>query len=198
MALAMMSSKNRDLSSSSILRVAAPVFANKERSQNAGSSTKEKRKGSRRHTWRSWQQAGQRFAPSCEAMDGSAVVVHCTAGKDRTGVAVALLLKLCGVDDDLIVRDYAITETLMEYSDEHLTAMAATSRGAITFPMALAMMSSKPEAMTGFLRKLVDTYGSAAGYFSQCGVTAKELDATRAALVDVAPRPRPVWERALL
>lgn len=38
------------------------------------------------------------------------VVVHCHAGRDRTGVLVALLLRLAGVDDGRIADDYARTE----------------------------------------------------------------------------------------
>ena len=36
--------------------------------------------------------------------------MHCTAGKDRTGVLAALILSLCGVDDETIAREYALTE----------------------------------------------------------------------------------------
>ena len=39
-----------------------------------------------------------------------AVLVHCTAGKDRTGVAIALLLDAVGADRDAIVADYAASE----------------------------------------------------------------------------------------
>lgn len=39
-----------------------------------------------------------------------AFVVHCTAGKDRTGVFVALLLSMLGVEDDAIADDYALTD----------------------------------------------------------------------------------------
>ncbi|RMZ80559.1 hypothetical protein DV737_g2935, partial [Chaetothyriales sp. CBS 132003] len=38
------------------------------------------------------------------------VVFHCTAGKDRTGVLAAVILKLCGVPDHVIHWEYAITE----------------------------------------------------------------------------------------
>jgi protein-tyrosine phosphatase len=37
------------------------------------------------------------------------VLVHCAAGKDRTGIAVALLLAAAGVDEDDIAADYAAT-----------------------------------------------------------------------------------------
>ncbi|OJX64707.1 MAG: hypothetical protein BGO95_02945 [Micrococcales bacterium 73-13] len=38
------------------------------------------------------------------------IVVHCTAGKDRTGLVVALTLLAVGVDADRVVADYALTE----------------------------------------------------------------------------------------
>jgi hypothetical protein len=38
------------------------------------------------------------------------VIVHCTAGKDRTGVLCALVLSLCGVDDEVVAQEYSFTE----------------------------------------------------------------------------------------
>ncbi len=42
--------------------------------------------------------------------DAVPAVVHCAAGKDRTGVSIALLLRLLGVDDGTIIDDYVLTE----------------------------------------------------------------------------------------
>ncbi|KAI8091483.1 tyrosine phosphatase family-domain-containing protein [Gilbertella persicaria] len=39
----------------------------------------------------------------------SAMVIHCTAGKDRTGVFIMVLLGLCGVDDEIIAREYELS-----------------------------------------------------------------------------------------
>lgn len=41
-------------------------------------------------------------------------LVHCTAGKDRTGVLCALVLGLCGVGDEDIGDEYALTEKGLE------------------------------------------------------------------------------------
>jgi protein-tyrosine phosphatase len=45
------------------------------------------------------------IATSCAPM-----IVHCTAGKDRTGLIVALLLAFVGVPADAIAADYALSE----------------------------------------------------------------------------------------
>ena len=41
--------------------------------------------------------------------DCAPLVIHCTAGKDRTGFACALILHALGVPDDLIAEDYLLT-----------------------------------------------------------------------------------------
>ncbi|MEV4094768.1 tyrosine-protein phosphatase [Streptosporangium saharense] len=46
-----------------------------------------------------------------EIADGLPALVHCAAGKDRTGLVVALILDLVGVEHEVIVRDYAATAT---------------------------------------------------------------------------------------
>ncbi|MGL5406233.1 MAG: tyrosine-protein phosphatase [Propionibacteriaceae bacterium] len=61
-----------------------------------------------------------------EAPDG-AVLVHCTAGKDRTGLVMALLLGLLGVSDEDIVDDYAMTrENLAPFQEEWLATISDT------------------------------------------------------------------------
>lgn len=48
-----------------------------------------------------------------------ACLIHCTAGKDRTGVIVALILQLVGVGDEVIAQEYALTELgLVSWKEE--------------------------------------------------------------------------------
>jgi protein-tyrosine phosphatase len=42
------------------------------------------------------------------------LMFHCSAGKDRTGVAAALLLTILGVPRDTIIEDYLLTERFFE------------------------------------------------------------------------------------
>jgi len=48
------------------------------------------------------------------------VLIHCTAGKDRTGIICAVLLSALGVPDDIVVRDYAVTELFMNGNDIYI------------------------------------------------------------------------------
>lgn len=49
------------------------------------------------------------------AEQGGPAIVHCAAGKDRTGVICALTLTALGVDHDTIVADYELTNTAVDY-----------------------------------------------------------------------------------
>lgn len=53
------------------------------------------------------------FGALMQSGDGG-FLVHCTAGKDRTGVAVALILSALGVPRETIVADYVLTNTAVD------------------------------------------------------------------------------------
>lgn len=54
------------------------------------------------------------------------LVFHCAAGKDRTGVAAALLLSLLGVSDEVIIADYLLTQQAMDGLIENWAVGGAT------------------------------------------------------------------------
>ncbi|ORZ25519.1 tyrosine phosphatase family-domain-containing protein [Absidia repens] len=54
----------------------------------------------------------------------NSLIVHCTAGKDRTGLWCMLLLGLCGVDNEVIAREYALTNVGYWLTDEELAFRA--------------------------------------------------------------------------
>jgi protein tyrosine/serine phosphatase len=99
------------------------------------------------------------------------LVVHCIAGKDRTGMVSALTLSLLGVDDETIGADYALSETS--------EAAFRAARGEQPKPY----MISPAAAMTGFLDQLRAGYGSVEAYAKSVGVTEDHCAAMRAHLL---------------
>ncbi|MGW5681452.1 tyrosine-protein phosphatase [Nonomuraea sp. NPDC003754] len=86
------------------------------------------------------------------------VVVHCAAGKDRTGVLTALVLSLIGVGDDDIVADYALTGL----ATERFIADWRTRHAHV--PMWEGFGMAPAGAMRLFLRDLSERHGSVEGY----------------------------------
>lgn len=111
------------------------------------------------------------------------VLVHCTVGKDRTGVTVALALASAGVDRDAVVADYARTEALLPpWRNTHVVAKLRELHPEAVHLEDLATRSPAP-VMTALLDDLATSYGSPADYLRAHGMTDAELDALRDVLV---------------
>jgi len=109
------------------------------------------------------------------------VLFHCAAGKDRTGVAAALFLDLAGVDEETIIADYTLTETLLRpMLDQWLPEMR--ERG-IDEARANLLLGAPREAIETALQYLRDTHGSAEGYAHDLGVSRDTISALRAKLI---------------
>ena len=113
--------------------------------------------------------------------DDGGVLVHCQAGKDRTGLVTALLLRLAGVPHLEIAADYAasaeaLSEVLSYWVDEADDPAERERR---------RRQSATPAgAMQGVLESLEQQHGSISGFLSACGVSDDELAAARARLRD--------------
>jgi protein-tyrosine phosphatase len=78
-------------------------------------------------------QAGVRLGEVMTAVaDGAPVLVHCAAGKDRTGTAVALLLDLIGTETEAIVEDFLRTNDALDEVMMQLTGRTAVEAKART------------------------------------------------------------------
>lgn len=117
-----------------------------------------------------------------------AVLVHCTAGKDRTGLVVALALAAAGHSDTVIVDDYALSGPVVR---PHRTAAAETALHGFDLTADARARSlrlhldSPPEAMRHALGTLAEL-GGAVAYLSRHGLTAGQLQALRGLLAEVA------------
>lgn len=104
----------------------------------------------------------QVFTHITAALDSHAgpVVVHCTAGKDRTGLVTALLLRGAGVADADIARDYAITHERIAPLRPRLLA-DGVAKG---FPAELyeRMLEARPETLRAVLLEADDALTASA------------------------------------
>jgi protein-tyrosine phosphatase len=109
------------------------------------------------------------------------VLVHCTAGKDRTGLVVALALLASGhtarqVVDDYVLSSPVVRERRFAVAESTLLALGL-SPAAHTDAMRLHL-DSPAEAIENALR-ILDTFGGPEAYLIRHGVTAQQLRSLR-------------------
>lgn len=133
----------------------------------------------------------------------NAILIHCTAGKDRTGLLTALLLAFLGVPAEQIAGEYHLTdlglagmrEAIVErlvakVPDVAVSASASASASASSAPTAqqdvqlqaqkrkaaLRMISARRESMLGTLEMVQREFGGADAYLRDvCGLGESEL-----------------------
>jgi protein-tyrosine phosphatase len=107
------------------------------------------------------------------------VCVHCTGGKDRTGLVTALLLRLARVGYEAIAADYAISGRNLAPLVEQWLADADSEEERLH----RARLSAVPaEVMLKVLPELERRYGSVRGYLLAGGAAEEDLDRVRARL----------------
>ncbi|EAQ04920.1 hypothetical protein OB2597_06540 [Pseudooceanicola batsensis HTCC2597] len=105
---------------------------------------------------------------------------HCTAGKDRTGLIAMLLLSNAGVDREIVIAEYALTERLgASLMDRLRTGIRA--RGA-TPERTDRILASEPETMRAVMDHLDKTYGGPVSYLDHIGIDAPLRDSLAARL----------------
>jgi protein tyrosine/serine phosphatase len=108
--------------------------------------------------------------------DSGPVLVHCAAGKDRTGVIVALALHVAGVQRDEIVADYALTGERIEAIRDRLVASPTYAEDMKSRP--LDDMRPHALSMRHFFDRL-DELGGAEAWLTAHGFGPEEQAALR-------------------
>jgi protein-tyrosine phosphatase len=129
--------------------------------------------------------AYQRHVPdsSESGPDGLPALVHCTAGKDRTGLVIALALGAVGVEDASIAEDYALSSQYLvgAYFDD---ARERALRRGIPWETYRANLVCPAPLMLETLETMRARYGSVADYLLDYGFSAAEQDELRERLTE--------------
>lgn len=115
------------------------------------------------------------------ARSEGAVVVHCAAGKDRTGTVVGLALKVVGVPDEIVMADYAA-------SAERVPAIMARLRAKPAYAANLegktvAQQSPSADTMRLLLGALEARHGGVHGWLATQGWTRADTERMRRKLL---------------
>ncbi|WP_454858971.1 tyrosine-protein phosphatase [Rhizobium binxianense] len=108
---------------------------------------------------------------------GGAVLFHCAAGKDRTGILAALLLSIAGVGREHVLDDYEMTATYIK------PAIPDFERRALARGQDLAslhaMLASRRETMQATLSYLDERYGGVPTYLASTGLSTSAIERLR-------------------
>jgi len=118
------------------------------------------------------------------------VLIHCTAGKDRAGVAVALIQEAVGVDRETIMQDFLLTNEVSRAEEKaqllsrQRDETAGTRRigkspsAAAWFPI----IGAQPEMLEAFYAGIEESYGSVDAFLTAIGVDSEARSALVASL----------------
>jgi protein-tyrosine phosphatase len=104
-------------------------------------------------------------------------VIHCRAGKDRTGVVIAVLLSLLGVSDEEIAEDYSLTALAMPQIMTRLRQSPTYKDNVKKLPD--EMYSATQETMLNFLGLAAKELGTFESWLLANGITADEINQLR-------------------
>lgn len=109
-------------------------------------------------------------------------VIHCTSGKGRTGVASALILAALGVNDDVIMGDYRLSNDYFNIpkASRYAYKLPVNSQEAIT-----TIYSAKEDFLNAAREQIEAEYGSVEGYLEKgIGLTGEEIEQLRDILLE--------------
>jgi protein-tyrosine phosphatase len=109
------------------------------------------------------------------------VLIHCLAGKDRTGIAVAMLLSLVGVSEAHIAEDYSLTVPNLA---AELTAALAAAPDDEARARLVRSYDASVETMLKTLGHLRTRHGGATAYLTRAGLSAADVERIRARMLD--------------
>jgi protein-tyrosine phosphatase len=110
-------------------------------------------------------------------------LVHCTAGKDRTGLVMALVLEVIGVPDEVIAADYALSEAYLDTGTARAISRIRAISGVGRW-LDLGALGASPQVIHDALARVRARSGTVSEYLIGNGLTPGDLASLRTALVE--------------
>mgnify|MGYP006102417677 CR=1 FL=1 len=106
-------------------------------------------------------------------------LLHCSAGKDRTGFGAAIILRLLGVDHDTVMHDYLVSNESDELFERMRTRMIQNLKdqgitGKIDDEIVKVMSGVRAEYLLGAFEEIDTHYGGISGYLEAVGISAAD------------------------
>jgi protein-tyrosine phosphatase len=156
-----------------------------ERGQTASLDTAELKRRSYRRFVTDNGPCLRRMVQEVAAAQGRPVLFHCAAGKDRTGFAAAIILRLLGAAQEVVWQDYLLSQQVFAASRRRYVLLMRLLRGARAAGDLCKMLSVDVAYLQAAFTTIDEEYGSFAGYARQgLGLGADDIARLREVLLE--------------
>jgi protein-tyrosine phosphatase len=118
-----------------------------------------------------------KFAGLLLASSGRPILFHCTAGKDRTGFAAAIILRMLGVPQDVVMEDYLLTNKYFYTAQRRNLFLLRLLKGRQIAGVVSGMLKADSAYLSTAFQAIDQTYGSFENYVQEAlGLTVQDID----------------------
>lgn len=129
----------------------------------------------------------RQFIHEVLAANGSPVLWHCSAGKDRTGFAAAVLLRILGVDQDTVMRDYMLSREPALAARSNQLMLLRLFKGGEAAQKLSTLMGVEEHWLAASFDEIDETWGNFDTYVAEgLGLSAQDIARLKAALLSPA------------
>jgi protein-tyrosine phosphatase len=113
------------------------------------------------------------------------VLIHCHAGKDRTGFMCALVQRAIGVGREAVFQDYLKTnDHFVPLTPRIIRVIKILSLGRVQVENLRAAASAREEYLQAAFDQIDQRHSGLTTYLEKCGVTSCEIETLRGLLVE--------------
>ena len=119
----------------------------------------------------------RKFIDVILSSNGRPVLFHCTAGKDRTGFAAAILLRILGVPQDVVMQDYLLTNKYFYGAHRWHLLLLRLWKGRQIAKVVSGMMRADPAYLGAAFQTIDQNHGSFENYVHEAlGLNTGDID----------------------
>lgn len=119
----------------------------------------------------------RKFIDVILSSNGRPVLFHCTAGKDRTGFAAAILLRILGVPQEVVMQDYLLTNKYFYGAHRWHLLLLRLWKGRQIAEVASGMMRADPSYLGAAFQTIDQNHGSFENYVHEAlGLNTGDVD----------------------
>ena len=117
--------------------------------------------------------------------DSYPLIIHCRAGKDRTGFIIALLLLTLNISENKIIEDYLLTnEFFLPKPKRTLLLMKIASLGFFYTKNIQYLLTAHKKNIVKILDTIKNDFGNVTNYLESCKINQKDIDLIKDILIE--------------